>query len=539
MPEWLGRQAAIYPNRPALVAGPVRWTFGEMDRAVTRAARQLASLGVTEGSRVAVLLPNSAPFAVMTHALVRLGAVMVPLNVRLAPPELAWQLADASAEVLLSDPELAPRAQEAGQRLPTLMHIIAGDVNPGDAARAPEVAQDPEIATLGRLLAAAPEADVPLRDAIDLASVQGIIYTSATSGRPKGVLLTYGNHWWSAIGSALRLGLRDDDRWLAPLPLYHVGGLAILWRSVVYGIPAVLHDTFDPVAVNREIDGGGVTFVSVVSTMLERMLEARAMRPFPPSLRCILLGGGPASPALLATCAQHGVPVAPTYGLTETASQVATLAPGEAARKPGSSGQALLPTLVRIDLDGRAAAAGEVGEILVGGPTVMLGYAGRPDESTRVLRDGWLHTGDLGHLDDEGHLFVVDRRDDLIVTGGENVYPAEVEAVLCEHPMIADAGVIGLPDPTWGYTVVAVVTVRPGAPTGAEEITRFCAGRLARYKVPRRIWFRDTLPRSGAGKLLRRAIRTWATEEADREGCGTPAGGAPLGSTPVGGTPTG
>ncbi len=531
MPEWLGRQAALYPNRPALVAGPVRYTFGEMDRAVTRAARQLASLEVTDGSRVAVLLHHSAPFAVMTHALVRLGAVMIPLNVRLTPPELAWQLADSSAGVLVSDPALALGAREAGQDLPGLAHITGGDATADSRGGVTE-----------RCLAAAREADVPLRDVIDLASVQGIIYTSATSGRPKGVLLTYGNHWWSAIGSALRLGLRDNDRWLAPLPLYHVGGLAILWRSVVYGIPAVVHDTFDAEAVNREIDGGGVTLVSVVSTMLERMLEARAMRPFPPSLRCILLGGGPASPTLLAACARRGVPVAPTYGLTETASQVATLAPGEAARKPGSSGQPLLPTQIRIDLSGRAAPAGEVGEILVAGPTVMLGYAGRPDESARALRDGWLHTGDLGYLDDEGHLFVVDRRDDLIVTGGENVYPAEVEAVLREHPAIADAGVIGLPDPAWGHTVAAVVASRRGIRTGEEEIREFCDGRLARYKVPRRIWFRDTLPRSGAGKLLRREIRAWAAEEVEREARavrGTSAGGTPRGSTPVGGTPVG
>ncbi len=501
LPEWLSRQASALPHGPAVVAGSIRWSFETLDRQAARAARQLAALGVTGGSRVALLLSGGAPFVVLTHALARLGAVMVPLNIRLAAPELAWELQDSGAERLITADGPAPLAEAAARDLPHLGRISAGD--------------PPALLT-------GPEADIALHDTVDLSAVQGIVYTSATSGRPKGVLLTYGNHWWSAIGSALRLGLRADDRWLAPLPLYHVGGLAILWRSVIYGIPAVIHDAFDAGAVNREIDTGEVTIVSVVSTMLERMLEARGSRPFPASLRCVLLGGGPAPSPLLAECARRGVPVAMTYGLTETASQVATLAPEEAARRPGSSGQALLPTRVRIDLDGRPAAPGEVGEILVQGPTVMRGYAGRAEETARALRDGWLHTGDLGYLDEDGYLYVVDRRDDLIVTGGENVYPAEVEAVLREHPGVADAGVIGVPDPAWGHAVAAMITLRPSG-ASADEIQAFCGGRLARYKIPRHIWFTDALPRSPGGKLLRRTLREWAAR-AVSEGGKAPAG---------------
>jgi O-succinylbenzoic acid--CoA ligase len=484
MPDWLGAQARAAPGRAALAAGDTRLTFAEVDRRATETARRLASAGVRAGSRVALLLRNRVPSVTLFHALARLGAVAVPLNIRLAQAELAWQLADACPDVLVSQGDLTARGAAASRGLSNLVHV--------------------------RDLDSVPEADVPLRGDLDLEAVQGIVYTSATSGRPKGALLTFGNHWWSAVGSALRLGLRPDDRWLAALPLWHVGGLAIVWRSAIYGITMVLHDGFDAGAANREIDDGAVTVVSVVATMLERMLASRGGRPFPPTLRCVLLGGGPASADLLERCRALGVPVAGTYGLTETASQVATLDPEGSARKPGSAGQPLLPTRVRVDADGREAAPNEIGEILVAGPTVMRGYARRPEETAQALRDGWLHTGDLGYLDGDGDLYVVDRRDDLIISGGENVYPAEVEAILCRHPAVADAAVVAVADAEWGQAVGAAVVLRPGASAAPEDLRAFCGGRLARYKTPRHVWFVAALPRSAGGKLLRREIREQA-----------------------------
>ncbi len=483
MPDWLRHRASTSPERPALRTGSEHLSFRDLDRRADRAAWQLAARDVVSGARVALLLRGGASFTVLTHALARLGAIMVPLNTRLLPAELSWQLADSRAGLLIHDEACVTQAVDAAKGLLGVGSIAV------------------------ETLSAGAESDAPLRDRITLSDAQGIIYTSATSGRPKGVLLTFGNHWWSAVGSALNLGVHRDDCWLAPLPLYHVSGLAILWRSVIYGIPAVLHDTFDPDAVNREIDAGRVTLISVVGTMLQRMLDARGPTPYPPHLRCVLLGGGPVPPVLIDTCLRRGVPVAPTYGLTETASQVATLVPDDVARKPGSAGKALAPGELRIEVDGRQAAAGEVGEILVRGPSVTPGYADRPDETARALRGGWLHTGDLGYLDDEGYLYVVDRRDDLIISGGENVYPAEVEAALLAHPAIEDAGVIGLPDPVWGQTVTAAVMLKRGAHVSEEALKTFCAGRLAAYKVPRRLWFVDALPRSASGKLIRRIIR--------------------------------
>jgi O-succinylbenzoic acid--CoA ligase len=320
-------------------------------------------------------------------------------------------------------------------------------------------------------------------------------------------MLTYGNYWWSAVGSALNLGNHADDRWLAVLPLFHVGGLSILLRAAIYGISVVVHRSFEPAAANRAIDADGVTIVSVVGAMLQRMLEERAARPYPAALRCVLLGGGPAPRPLLEACADRGVPVVQTYGLTEAASQVATLAPADALRKLGAAGRPLFATELRIERAGSPAPAGQVGEILVRGPTVMRGYINRPDETAEALRDGWLHTGDLGYLDGEGYLYVLSRRHDLIISGGENIYPTEVESVLLMHPAVEEAAVVGLPEQRWGQVPAAAVKLRGGMSLSEAELIDFCRERLASYKVPKLIRFADTLPRNATGKLLRDTIR--------------------------------
>ncbi|HEY8491268.1 MAG TPA: o-succinylbenzoate--CoA ligase [Dehalococcoidia bacterium] len=487
MPEWLAQRAALTPDRPAVLAEDGTWTFAELDRRAWAAARRLALLrqDTRPGEPVALLARNSAAYVQAVHGIARAGRVLVPLNVRLAAPELAWQLRDAGARLLLHDAEHAGLAAAAADQAPGTVPVPLA-----------EVAVPPDGTA----------AEPPGR--VDLSAAHSIIYTSGTTGRPKGAVLTYGNHLWSALGSCLNLGLHTGDRWLACLPLFHVGGLSILLRSVLYGIPAVVHGAFDPAAVNRAIDRDGVTIISVVSVMLQRMLEERGARPYPAWLRCVLAGGGPVPEDLLRACAERGVPVVQTYGLTEAASQVATLAPEDALRKLGSAGKPLLPTEVRVvDGEGRPLPPEAPGEILVRGPTVMAGYHGRPEETAAVLRDGWLHTGDVGYLDAEGYLYVLDRRSDLIISGGENVYPAEVEAALREHPDVADAGVFGVADPRWGQAVAAAVVRRPGAGVTEEALRAFCRERLAPYKVPRHVHFVAALPRNAAGKLLRQALR--------------------------------
>lgn len=488
-PDWLRRRAFSNPDRLALISGDSRRTFAELDQRVDLAARWLAGLGVSAGDHVALYLPNSLGFVELVHALARLDAVLVPINLRLTPDEVAWQLADAHASLLISSETPEPLRSALESQCPATRiqnidphapdYTVAGDVDP--------------------------PALVESHHPDDL---HAIVYTSGTTGRPKGALISYGNHWWSAIGSGLNLGIHVDDRWMAVLPLFHVGGLSILMRSVIYGIAVVIHESFDPDAVNQSIRDDRVTIISVVSTMLRRMLVAQGETSYPEWLRCVLLGGGPAPRPLLEECASRGVPVTQTYGLTESASQIVTLPPEDALPKLGSAGKALYPNELLIEADNRIAEPDEPGEILVRGPIITSGYFNRPDASEAALRDGWFHTGDAGYLDSDGYLYVLDRRDDLIVTGGENVYPAEVEAVLSGHPEIEEAGVIGIPDDEWGQRVIGVISCVAGSSPDAEEIRTWCRQYLAGYKIPVRVErIHEPLPRNAGGKLLRRSLR--------------------------------
>jgi O-succinylbenzoic acid--CoA ligase len=472
-----------------LVSGDIRWTFAELDERADDTARRLDAAGVIAGDRVATLLPNGDVPVVVLHALARLGAVHVPLNLRLTAAELAWQVEHCGASWLIHQPGVAQQARDATAGRPGTVLLPLGPTERGT----PEQTMP------------APTVAVPLQRLVDLAALQSIVYTSGTTGRPKGALLTFGNHWWNALGSALNLGLHADDRLLASLPLFHVGGMAILWRSVIYGCTAVVQERFDPAAMNSAIDAEGITIVSVVAAMLQRMLDERGHHPYPPWLRCVLLGGGPAPRPLLEACAARSIPVVQTYGLTETGSQAVTLAPEDALRKLGSAGKPLFHLELRIDVAGQDAPPGEPGEILLRGPSVSPGYFG--GEVERRASDGWLHTGDLGWLDAEGYLYVADRRDDLIISGGENVYPAEVEAVLLVHPAVAEAGVTGRPDDRWGQVPIAVVVLRAGTEASEHDLLDFCGERLARYKVPVGVQFQKELPRTASGKLQRRLLR--------------------------------
>jgi O-succinylbenzoic acid--CoA ligase len=437
--NWLAQRAETCPDRVALIAGGIGLTYEELEAEASMAARRVAARGVRRGGNVVIAQPSGLEYVITLHALMKLGAVVHPLNPGLAPNEL-----DAEVE----------RAKPA---------LVIGESEPVTMS----------------------EADLPLLGEHDLDALHCRILTSGTSGSPRSVGLTYGNHLWSAVGSAFNLGVDPADRWLCCLPMHHVAGLQIVMRSVIYGTGAVVHDGFDTERVAESFGRDGVTLASLVTTQLVRLLAAGVDLSRP---RAILVGGGPVPIDVLEEAMGRGASVVQTYGMTETASQVTTLAPQDARRKLGSAGRPLLTTHLRI-FDG---------EICVQGPVVAPGCA---DE------DGWLHTGDLGRIDDEGFLYVEDRLGDVIVSGGENVLPAEVEEVLLRHPDVADAAAVGRSDPEWQEAVEAVVVLREGAATDEAALREYCAASLAGYKVPKRVEFVAELPRTASGKLLRRALR--------------------------------
>jgi O-succinylbenzoic acid--CoA ligase len=424
---WLIRAAGADPDRPALVTedGAVV-AYAELEARALGAAGGLAAAGVRAGDRVALALPAGVEFAAALHACLLLGAVAVPIDLRLGPRE---RQARSEGAVLAIEGPIAGGAP--------LERVVS---HRGD-------------------------------------SVATLMYTSGTTGAPKPVGLTYGNWLWNALGSAVALGLDGDERWLCPLPPAHVGGLSILLRSAIFGTTAVLMRRFDVEAVRAALADPArrITLVSLVPTMLARLLDAGLSHP--PTLRWALLGGAPIPPALVRRARAAGVPIAPTYGMTEACSQIAT------------RGWPVAGVQVRVADDG---------EVLVRGPTVAPGS---------LADDGWLHTGDLGALDRRGRLRVIGRRSDTIITGGENVAPAEVEAVLLEHDAVADAAVHGRSDAEWGERVVATVVLRDGARATPDELRSHCAARLASFKVPKTVELAGGLPRSATGKLLRGELR--------------------------------
>lgn len=481
--DWLLESAAAKPDDEAVFDGHRRWSNAQLVSATLRIATSLHAAGAGAGSRVALLLGDSADAVAAVHAIRRLGAVLVPLNRRATAAELAYQVGAADVTLLIHDAERASL---------------------GNAVVASQLAVTPLEIDL--LLASRDDAGgvEALRDDVDLDTPATILFTSGTTGRPKGAILTHRSLVASADAWAAFLQPRPSDRWLACVPFFHIAGLAIIARASRWGVPLEVHARFDPGAVYKALERG-VSHLSVVGPMLEQLLAIESAA-VPRSLRAVLLGGGPISPEQVRRATERGYPVVPTYGLTETASGVAALPPDAVAHRPKTVGRALPGVQLRIDVDDRPARAGEVGEILVRGPMVFAGYAGSPEGTAHALRDGWLHTGDFGTLDDDGYLTVVDRRDDLIISGGENVYPSEVEAALLAHASVVDAAVLGRPDARWGAVPVAVIVLRAGTEVSDQMLSAHCRTRLAGFKAPVAFVRLPALPRTPSGKLLRSAI---------------------------------
>ncbi len=447
-------------------------------------AGKLTSISIRKGQFVGVLLRNHLDTMLVLYALQMIGAAAVILNNRLTDEEIAWQMDDSKSAILLTEEAfnqtiIALQEKEPAYPIFTKEGLLARD-----------------------------SAEPVILEQYHLDDTCSIMYTSGTTGFPKGVIQTYGNHWWSAIGSALNLGLTENDSWLCSLPLFHISGYSILTRSQVYGMTVVLHDSFNVEKVIQDIKQHKITLMSVVPTVLNRIVKGLKGEQVPSHFRCALLGGGPASMTLLESCAKSGIPVFQSYGMTETSSQIVTLSPEDCLEKIGSAGKPLFPAELKIiDADGIEQRPRGEGEIIVKGPNVTKGYLFREKATAEKIKNGWLHTGDIGYVDEEGFLYVLDRRADLIISGGENIYPAEIEGILLSHREVADAGVIGVKDENWGQVPAAFIVVEKGSKLKSEELITFCQQKLAKFKVPKKIIFIDRLPRNAAKKLLRRNLR--------------------------------
>jgi fatty-acyl-CoA synthase len=494
--SWTARRARKSPDRIALRHDGAELTYAQLHDRVTRLAEVLRGLGVIAGDRVAYLGPNHPSFFETMFATWAAGGIFVPLNTRLAGPELDYHLANSGSQVLIYAPAQAAVLSEIRGEL-AVRHLVA---LAGPAAGAGGYEE---------LLTGAAPAWVD--EAVSLADPCLIMYTSGTTGKAKGATLTHGNITWNAVNVLVDADVGHDEVALAVAPLFHTAALNMLCLPVLLkGGTVVVEPAFDPRRALELITRHGVTTMFGVPAIYDAM----AARPEWPdadvsSLRTLLCGGAPVPDATIRAYLSRGLSFIQGYGMTEASPGALLIDSENAESKAGSAGVPHFFTDVRIVRpDLTPADAGERGEIVVAGPNVMRGYWNQPEATAQTLVGGrWLRSGDVAVADEDGYVFVVDRVKDVIISGGENIYPAEVENVLSGHPAVAECGVIGVPDEKWGEVGRAVVVLRPGAQAQEQDMLAFLDGRLARYKIPRSVRFTDGLPRTATGKILKKLLR--------------------------------
>ena len=490
--------AARTPDAPAVVDGSRRLSYRLLNERVNRLANALAGLGLRAGERGAILMRNQHQFLEAYFAYSKLGAIAVPLNFRLTGDEIAYQLNDSGARTVIVDGEFAPRIAACADRLAAAPTPIA--TGPVDLAGA----LDYEAT-----LAAASDAE-PGEDGLDTADPNLILYTSGTTGFPKGALLSHANQYWSSLNIRQYYAPGPGDRSLATLPLYHTAALNFSVMPYLHaGGSVVLQRSYEPEEVTRLVAGEGCTSLFILPQMWQQVAELPLERYRLGSL-ARLVGGGALSPqeAIERLLAATGGRYSFLMGMTETGTFLNHLAPEDTFRKNGSVGRPTLHVAIRIaDARNAEVPPGEVGEMLVRGPTVCSQYWGKPEATAEVFAGGWFHSGDLVRRDDEGFLYIVDRKKDMIRSGGENIFSVEVERVLDTHPAVREAAVIGVPHPYWGEAVRAVVALKSGRRASADDLVEWCRSRIASYKKPQSVVFVDALPRNATGKILKHVLR--------------------------------
>lgn len=511
--DTLKKAYQFFPEKKAIVCGGRRWTYSEFFVRLSRFSHYLKEEGVEKGDRIAILHPNCHCYLEVYFAIALRGAAAVPLNYRLSAGELALIMNDAGVRVLVADPRFRETVDRMRTDLPTVEKIIwTGDRKD----HLPEGGRDLRYEEIvAEVSAQAPEVEVAEAD------IAQIYYTSGTTGRPKGVMLTHKNVAVHALGTIAELHLTDRDVWLHAAPLFHLADAWATWAITWVGGTHVLVGEFDPPMVLAAMEREKVTLTNLIPTMLNMLVNYSGVKDHDYSrLRVLLSGGAPIAPEVVRRIVDtFQCDYIQTYGMTET-SPYLTLSilkghlmeksPEEQLRFKSKTGREFIATELKVVTDdGREIRKDEkeVGEIIVRGDTVTPGYWQLPEETARAIRNGWLYTGDMAVMDDEGYVTIVDRRKDMIVTGGENVYSTEVENALYLHPAVLECAVVGVPDEKWGEAVKGVVVLKPGREATEEELISFCKEKIARYKAPKSIDFISALPKTGSGKIEKKKLR--------------------------------
>jgi fatty-acyl-CoA synthase len=482
--SWPARRARKTPHRTALVHGERSLSYADLHERTTRLAHALRAAGIRRGDRVAYLGPNHPAYLETLFATGMLGAVFVPLNTRLAAPEIAYQLQDSGARALL-------HASSCAGLVPAAVPVTV-EIGPA----------------YENLLAGA--ATEPIDETVSPDELCLIMYTSGTTGRPKGAMLTHANLTWNAVNVLVDHDLTADERALVSAPLFHTAGLNMLTLPVLLkGGACVLVESFDPAATLALIERHRITFMFGVPTMFDLVARQPGWaRADLSSLRLLTCGGAPVPAALIDTYQRRGLTFLQGYGMTEAAPGTLFLDAEHAVSKAGSAGVPHFFSDVRVlGPGGLPVPAGELGEVVVRGPHVGPGYWGLPEETAAAIQDGWFHSGDAARVDADGYVTIADRIKDMFISGGENVYPAEVEDALLALPGVAECAVIGVPDERWGETGRAFVVPAPDAAATPQELLAALGGRLARYKIPTSVVLVEHLPRTASGKILKRRLR--------------------------------
>jgi len=502
----LERNAEKFPDKEAVIFQDRRLTYKEINERVNSLAKGLLDLGIRKGDIVAILLFNCSEFLEITFAVNQVGAIWLPLNFRLAGEELSYILNDAQAKMLFSQKEFREVIGAIKKDVPLVKEYVGvGEDVPENWKSYDEIVKT----NLGSV--------VP-HESVEVDDLSRLMYTSGTTAHPKGVMLTYGNLYWKNISHILELDLTHEDRILVVAPLYHVGGLDLPMTGVIYvGGSAVILRTFDSVEILKAIAKEKVTGTWLAPAMINILFQEPTIKQYDASSLRFIIDGGEKMPEPLIRKFMEIFPntwFADAYGLTETVSGDTFLRKDKSLEKIGSVGKAVPHLEIKIvDDNDKEVPAGELGEIVLRGPKVFKGYWNNPEATAATIKNGWFHTGDIGYVDEEGYLYIVDRKKDVIISGGENIASLEVERVIYQNPKVLEVGVVGIPHPKWQEVPKAYVVLKEGESMTPEELFDFCIKKLAKFKVPKEVEFIESLPRNPSGKILKRELREMARKK--------------------------